>query len=143
MALFSKEQTPAKPSVRTGDPAPVGSGVTFIGPNVTIEGTLSGSEPIVVEGTIHGNINLTSDLRVGTKARVEATVHARNVTIEGKLTGDISADERVELIMTASVDGNIKAPKIIVAEGAKFRGNVDMGAARPKDVQPADAAKAK
>jgi cytoskeletal protein CcmA (bactofilin family) len=143
MALFSKEPTPAKPSVRTGDPAPAASGVTFIGPNITIDGTLSGSEPVVVEGTIHGKINLTSDLRVGTKARIEATVHARNVTIEGKLTGDISADERVELIMTASVDGNINAPKIIVAEGAKFRGSVDMGSTRPKDALPADAAKAK
>lgn len=143
MALFSKETTPVKPSVRTGDPAPVGSGVTFIGPNISIDGTLSGSEPVVVEGTIHGKINLTSDLRIGTKARVEATVHARNVTIEGKLTGDVSADERVELVMTASVDGNIKAPKIIVAEGAKFRGNVDMGSSRPKDALPADAAKVK
>ena len=143
MALFSKDPTPAKPSVRTGDPAPTGSGVTFIGPNVTIEGTLSGSEPIVVEGTIHGKITLTSDLRIGTKARVEATVHARNVTIEGKLTGDVSADDRVELVMTANVEGNIKAPKIVVAEGAKFRGNVDMGSTRPKDAVPADTAKAK
>lgn len=143
MALFSKETTPAKPSVRSGDPAPAASGVTFIGPNVTIDGTITGSEPIVVEGTIHGKINLTSDLRIGTKARVEATVHARNVTIEGKLTGDMSADERVELVTTAIVEGNIKAPKIIVAEGARFRGNVDMGSSRPKDVQPADAAKAK
>ena len=48
-------------------------------------------------------------------------------SIEGKLNGDISADERVELVASATVDGNIKAPKIVVAEGAKFRGSVDMG----------------
>jgi cytoskeletal protein CcmA (bactofilin family) len=98
---------------------------------VVIDGTVSGSEPVVVEGTIKGRINVTSDLRIGTKARVEATVHAKNVTVEGKLTGDVSADERVELVAGATVDGNIKAPKIVVAEGARFRGAVDMGSAKP------------
>ena len=137
MALFSKETAPAsRPEPRASAPAPAGG--TFIGPNIIIEGTITGTEPIVVEGTVRGNINLQSDLRVGTKARVEATVHARNVTIEGKLTGDVSADDRVELIASATVDGNIKAPKIIVAEGAKFRGNVDMGSKVPHD-QPAPA----
>lgn len=113
-------------------------GGTFIGPNVTIEGTMTGSEPILIEGTVRGKINLGADLRVGSKARVEATVHARNVTVEGKLTGDVSADDRVELVASATVDGNIKAPKIIVAEGAKFRGSVDMGSRVPKD-EPAPA----
>lgn len=113
-------------------------GGTFIGPDITIEGTVSGSERVVVEGTVRGQINITADLLVGTKARVEATVHARNVTVEGKLNGDISADDRVELVASATVDGNIKAPKIIVAEGAKFRGSVDMGSRVPKD-EPAPA----
>jgi cytoskeletal protein CcmA (bactofilin family) len=132
MALFSKEPAPApRPETRGTTPAPTGA--TSIGANVTIEGTITGSEPVVIEGTVRGNINLNADLRVGTKARLEATVHARNVTIEGKLTGDVSADDRVELIASATVDGNIKAPKIIVAEGAKFRGNVDMGSRVPKD----------
>ena len=62
-------------------------------------------------------------------------------TVEGKVNGDISADDRVELVASATVDGNIKAPKIVVAEGAKFRGNVDMGAARPRE--SADGARAK
>src|SRR5690349_17791157 len=133
MALFSKDPEPAKPGVRSEIGTPVSGGSTFIGPNITVEGTIAGAEPVVVEGTIKGKIQLTSDLRIGTKARVEATVHARNVTIEGKLTGDVSADDRVELIASATVDGNIKAPKIVVAEGAKFRGSVDMGKAKDKD----------
>lgn len=140
MALFSKEPTPAPRLDSRPNTAPQ-TGGTFIGPNVTIEGTITGSEPIVVEGTVRGNINLQADLRVGTKARVEAAVHARNVTVEGKLTGDISADDRVELVASATVDGNIKAPKIVVAEGAKFRGSVDMGSRVPKDDAPAAKAK--
>ena len=132
MALFSstKETNPPHPQpARPGErPAPSG---TFFGSNVTIDGTITGSESVIIEGTVRGKINLAADLHVGTKARVEATVHAKNVTVEGRLTGDISADDRVELVTTATVDGNIKAPKIIVAEGAKFRGAVDMGSHRP------------
>jgi cytoskeletal protein CcmA (bactofilin family) len=133
MALFSsKDAAPQRPPART-EAQSTAAGMAFVGPHVTIEGTITGSEPVVIEGTVRGKINLTADLRVGTQARVEAKVHARNVTVEGKITGDISADERVELVSTATVDGNIKAPKIVVAEGAKFRGNVDMGSQKPRD----------
>jgi len=104
---------------------------TFFGPKASIEGTVSGSEPVYIEGHVKGTIHLSGELRIGTQARVEAKVHARNVTVEGKVNGDISADDRVELVASASVEGNIKAPKIVVAEGARFRGNVDMGSAKP------------
>ena len=133
MALFSKDNPPPRPAGRSEVGTPVTGGSTFFGPNITVEGTVTCGEPVVVEGSIKGRIELTSDLRIGTKARVEASVHARNVTIEGKLTGDVSADDRVELVASSTVDGNIKAPKIIVAEGARFRGNVDMGSARPAE----------
>ncbi|HEY0141244.1 MAG TPA: polymer-forming cytoskeletal protein [Thermoanaerobaculia bacterium] len=145
MALFSKDPAPApRPEASRGTSSPASTGgATFVGPNISIEGTVTGSEPVVVEGTLRGSINLQSDLRIGTKARIEATVHARNVIIEGRLTGDVSADDRVELVATASVDGNIKAPKIVVAEGARFRGAVDMGSARPNDTAAAEPARAK
>jgi cytoskeletal protein CcmA (bactofilin family) len=133
MALFSKDPAPPAPApVRRDAPTPT-SGTTFLGANITIEGTLSGSEAVVVEGTIRGNVSLSGDLRVGTKGRIEATVHARSIVIEGRVEGDVSADERVELVAGSSVDGNIKAPKIVMAEGAKFRGNVDMGSTRPRE----------
>ena len=133
MALFSKDPAPTTARPQVGSATPAMPGGTLVGPNIIIDGTLSGSEPVLIEGTIRGKVNLASDLRVGTKARVEATIHARNVIVEGKVTGDISADDRVELVASATVDGNIKAPKIVVAEGAKFRGAVDMGSARPRD----------
>jgi cytoskeletal protein CcmA (bactofilin family) len=140
MALFSKDPVPSiKQEPRPITPVPAGG--TFVGGNVVIEGTITGSEPIRIEGTVRGKVNLASDLLVGTKARVEATVHARNVVVEGKLQGDISADEKVELVASATVDGNIKAPKIIVAEGARFRGSVDMGSSRPKETDGAQTGK--
>jgi len=139
MALFTnKEQPPARPQSVGGPSAPT---ITFFGPNVTVDGKVTGNEAVLIEGTVRGEINLAADLRIGTQARIEAKVHAKNVTVEGKITGDITADDRVELVASATVDGNIRAPKIIVAEGARFRGNVDMGSARPRD--SAETAKAK
>lgn len=141
MALFSSRDTaPPKPAPRTEGHAQPQPGGTFIGPNVIIDGTVGGSELVTIEGTVKGNIHLSGDLRIGTQARVEATVHARNVTVEGRLTGDLSADDRVELVASATVDGNIKAPKIVVAEGAKFRGAVDMGS-KPRPAADSSAVK--
>jgi cytoskeletal protein CcmA (bactofilin family) len=144
MALFTKEsQPPAAPRPmpsRANDAQPSFDG-TYFGPKTSVEGTVTGSEPVIIEGHVKGTINLTGELRIGTQARVEAKVHARNVMIEGKVNGDTSADERVELVATASVDGNIKAPKIVVAEGARFRGNVDMGSAKPATTSENAAAK--
>lgn len=134
MALFSSKET--TPQARGVEPQVSHNG-TFFGPNVTIDGTVTGSEPVLIEGTIRGKINLSGELRIGTKARIEASVHAKNVTVEGKLTGDVSADDRVELVASATVDGNIKAPKIVVAEGARFRGSVDMGSAKPAAAETA------
>ncbi|MGH9423673.1 MAG: bactofilin family protein [Thermoanaerobaculia bacterium] len=128
MALFSTKET--TPQARGAEPQAAHNS-TFFGPNVTIEGTITGSEPVLIEGAVTGKIKLTGELRIGTKARIEAAVHAKNVTVEGKLTGDISADDRIELVATATVDGNLKAPKIVVAEGARFRGSVDMGSVKP------------
>jgi len=142
MALFSKDVAAAPRPVGRID-LPAGPGGTVIGPNITLDGTITGSEPMLIEGTVRGKVNLTTDLRVGTKARVEATLHARNVMIEGNVTGDVSADERVELVASATVDGNIRAPKIVVAEGAKFRGSVDMGSKVPREGDSAQAAKTK
>ncbi len=130
MAFFSSRETPQQPRGAEQQTAHEG---TFLGPNVVIEGTVSGSEAVLIEGTVRGQIKLTGELRIGTKARIEATVHAKNVLVEGTMTGDLSADSKVELVASATVDGNIKAPKVVVAEGARFRGSVDMGSPKPAD----------
>src|SRR3954462_835041 len=135
MALFTKEKEPAAPPPRPQPRSDASAmpGGTYFGPDVVIDGTISGRESVVIEGTVRGKIQLSSDLRIGTSARVEATVHASSVMVEGRLTGDVSADSRIELVASAVVDGNLKAPKIIVAEGARFRGSVDMGSTKPAD----------
>ena len=126
MALFGKDPVPQKTPVRTESPTHGPSG-SAIGKKLFIDGTVSGTETLSIEGQVKGEINLDADLKIGAGAKIEAKVQARNVGGEGTLVGDVSADDRVELTPSAHVDGNIKAPKIVVAEGAVFKGAVNMG----------------
>jgi len=129
MTIFSKDKGNGTSHGESDQAAP--DGLCLISRKIILEGTLRGTEDVVVEGTIKGAIALESNLRISASARVEATVHARNVVVEGTLVGDVSADQRIELLASAAVDGNIKAPKVVVAEGARFRGAVDMGTKKP------------
>ncbi|HXI11687.1 MAG TPA: polymer-forming cytoskeletal protein [Thermoanaerobaculia bacterium] len=127
--MFSKDQSHKQGSARNAELSAGKTGSPcLIGRETTIEGAIRGTENVLVEGIVRGEIDLQSDLRVGRDARVESTVHARSVYVEGTVIGNVSADEKVELMASAVVDGNIRAPKIVVAEGARFRGSVDMGA---------------
>lgn len=138
MGLFGgKEQAPASRPAPSRSESNSPSTSSYIGKQIVIDGKVTGEENLIVEGTMKGAIDLKSDIRVGKSGHIEASLHARNVTIEGTVIGDVSADNRVELVVGASLDGNIKAPKVVVAEGAKFRGNVNMGASKnDKAVEP-------
>lgn len=129
MALFNKESGAApRPQPSRSESTGAASGFSVIGPALRFEGTVTGSENLIVEGEVKGRIDLAAEVRIARTGRVEASVHARNVAVEGTVVGDLSADNRVELAAGSNVDGNIKAPKIVVSEGARFRGAVDMGA---------------
>jgi cytoskeletal protein CcmA (bactofilin family) len=91
-----------------------------------IEGRISGSGEIVVNGLVNGTIEATGTVRVAGQGRVEATVHGKIVSVAGTVTGDITADERIELETSARVEGNITAPRILIKDGANFRGQVNM-----------------
>jgi cytoskeletal protein CcmA (bactofilin family) len=103
-----------------------------IGPKTTAKGDLVGDEDLLVEGTVEGQIRITRDLRVGQSGVVRATVHAAAVVVSGELVGDCTASSRVEIQTTGRLMGNIRAPKIVIAEGAVFRGNSDMSSLRDK-----------
>lgn len=91
-----------------------------------IEGRVSGSGEIVVNGLVNGTIDASGTVKVAEQGRVEATVHGRTVSVAGAVAGDITADERIELEPSARVDGNITAPRILIKDGATFRGQVNM-----------------
>lgn len=110
-----------------------------IGPNIRIQGELSGDEDLVVEGRVEGKISVSKGLRIGPQAQVNAEVKAHHVTIAGRIVGNVTATERVEILPSGILEGNIRAPKIAIAEGAQFKGSVDMGG-KPAPDAPAPAA---
>lgn len=136
MSLFGKPETkPAEPPPTPHRPTPAAAPVAaprpssaacVIGPKIKIIGELSGDEDVLVEGQVEGEIRITRDLRVGAGGVVKAKVAAQSIIVSGEIVGDCEASGRVELQSTGKLTGNIRAPKIVIAEGAMFRGNSDM-----------------
>ena len=95
-----------------------------------IKGELSGSEDLTIEGQVEGSIELEQHvLTIGPNARIRAEVSAKAVVVLGEVMGDIKATEKVAIRDSGAVSGDIVAPKVAIAEGARFRGGLDMQAA--------------
>src|ERR671919_471208 len=98
-----------------------------IGKSVVIKGELNGSEDLTVEGQVEGKIELRQNvLTIGPNGRIKAQVFAKSVVILGEVTGNVTATEKVDIRDNGSVDGDIPAPRVAIAEGAHFRGSIDM-----------------
>lgn len=122
---------PPSPSPRTQPSAPPASGrACVIGAKTVVKGDVTGDDDIVVEGTVEGTIRISRDLRVGPTGKVKATVNAQSVIVAGELVGDCHAEQRVHLEATGRLTGNIRAPRVVIVEGATFKGNSDMSAPR-------------
>jgi len=98
-----------------------------IGKSVVIKGELSGSEDLTIEGQVEGKIELRQNvLTIGQNARIKAQVFAKAVVILGEVTGNVTASDKVDIRDNGSVDGDIASPRVAIAEGAHFRGSIDM-----------------
>lgn len=98
-----------------------------IGKSIVVRGEVAGDEDLVVEGKVEGVISLEDHhLTVGETGSVSAEVTAKTVTIIGRMEGNLIAKEKAEIAETGSLKGDIKAPRIVIADGAKFKGSVDM-----------------
>ena len=98
-----------------------------LGNSVVLKGDLSASEDLTIEGRFEGTIMVRGNtLTVGRDAQIEGQILARVATIGGTVHGDVTATEKVEILATGSLDGDIVAPQIAIAEGAWFRGKVDV-----------------
>ncbi|MCA9588773.1 MAG: polymer-forming cytoskeletal protein [Myxococcales bacterium] len=99
---------------------------TVIGAGITIEGELTTDEDVVVQGTLRGKLSAKDAVTVEHGGVVEADVSGGPVAVAGSVTGDISSSDRVDLQNGARVIGNVKAARITIADGAQFKGAVDM-----------------
>ncbi len=130
--------------------------VVNIGKSVVIKGELNGSEDLTIEGHVEGKIELKDHvLTIGPNGKIKAQVFAKSVIVLGEVHGNVTASEKVDIRDNGSVDGDIVSPRVAIAEGAHFRGSVDMqrkpgapaqagpgsqGAQASKPAQPAPAA---
>jgi cytoskeletal protein CcmA (bactofilin family) len=102
--------------------------VAWIGMAVRVEGKVISEEDLTIDGDVQGSIELGGhSLTIGQDARVRADLVAKTVTISGKVSGNIKAVEKVDLRATGSVDGNITAPRFVMADGATVLGKVQAG----------------
>ena len=141
-------QPPA--SAPVGAPAPrsdvrthMEKDIVNIGKSVVIKGELNGSEDLTIEGHVEGTIQLRDHvLTIGPNGKIKAQVFAKAVIVLGEVTGNVTASEKVDIRDNGSVDGDIVSPRVAIAEGAHFRGSVDMQRkAGTEKAQPAAAAK--
>ena len=147
MALFRRDSgssssaSPVGSSDFTPSPTPASSSstsaqrrrVTHIAAGSRVEGRLSGPTELLIEGEVHGEIRVESAVMVGTEGVVQGPISAQVVRVGGRVVGDVQAVDRVEVAPSGSLDGDISAPRVVIAEGAFFKGRIDMRSDRDKE----------
>ncbi len=108
-----------------------------IGKSIVIKGELSGGEDLTIDGQVEGKIELREHVvTIGPHGRINAQIVARSIIVLGQVNGNLAASEKVDIGQNGSVEGDIVAPRVAIADGAHFRGSIDMqrreaAAARP------------
>jgi cytoskeletal protein CcmA (bactofilin family) len=117
-------------SVAVPQPEPrqqTGRDIVNIGKSVVIKGELNGSEDLTIEGQVEGKIELKDHvLTIGPNGKIKAQVFAKALIVLGEVSGNVSCTDKVEIRDGGSVDGDIISPRVAIADGAHFRGSVDM-----------------
>jgi cytoskeletal protein CcmA (bactofilin family) len=99
---------------------------TVIGPGLSVEGELTSEDEVVVHGTFRGSLSSSGAVSVGSDGVVEADVGAASISVAGQLTGNVNAEDRVDIQAGGRLIGDVKASRLTIADGASFKGNVDM-----------------
>lgn len=98
---------------------------TVLGRTIEIDGELEGGEDLVIQGTVRGRIVSNKDVTVDASGAVEATVSTRNLSVWGRVEGNVEATGRVEICTDGTMLGDVKAPRVVLADGSKFKGKID------------------
>ena len=127
--VVPSQATQAEPGIGATRPAGRSEDrdVVTIGKSIVIKGELGGSEDLTIEGQVEGKIELKQHLlTIGSHGRIRAQVFAKSVVVLGEVVGNIKATEKVDIRDNGMVEGDIVAPRVAIAEGARFRGGIDM-----------------
>jgi len=136
-----KSRPLSRPASASSTPAAAPSrsqGTATIGKSLRVKGTLGGQEDVYVDGEVEGNIELEDNtLTVGPNGNINADVKAKNITVLGRLTGNVFAGERIEIRKTGSLEGDVTSRRIVIEDGAVFRGSIDIVKPEPAPVKVA------
>jgi len=105
-----------------------------IGRGITIKGNLHGSEELVIEGNVEGHIALKNHLTIKETGRITADITTESLLVHGQVSGNIEANDLVSLSAEASVVADIKAPRVVLEDGARFKGRIEMDVELPPGV---------
>ena len=108
--------------------------VGVIGKGIVIRGNLTGGGNLVIEGRVEGQIALKNHLTIENTGRVQADIRADELTINGEASGNIDASSRVATFAEAEMAGDIKAPRVVIEDGAVFNGSIEMDVKLPEDI---------
>ena len=100
--------------------------ITHIAPGSRVKGEITGPTELLVEGEVEGEIRVDSAVMIGSEGVVQGPIQAQVVRIGGRVFGNVSASERVEVAPSGTLEGDVSAPRIVIAEGAFFKGRVEM-----------------
>ena len=104
----------------------VPNSITSIGRTIVLKGEVLATEHLIIEGRVDGQVSVPEHgVAIGQQSTIAADILARTITVRGRVTGNLTATERVEILATARVEGRIVAPQIAIDEGAYFRGGID------------------
>lgn len=116
----SAHETVARPAVGAGDQATIGKGLI-------VTGEITGSESLFIDGRVDGSINLQGNrVTIGRNGKVAATISAREIVVLGKVRGNVSATDRVDIRSEGSLTGDVAAARISIEDGAFFKGGIDI-----------------
>lgn len=129
----SQHQEPVADKFAASASAPASSGKgAIIGPGIHINGDISGTENLVIEGKVDGKIRLDANqVEVGQGGQVNADITAKVIKISGEVKGDLTGIEKVVISRSGNVHGNIVAPRMTLEDGAIFKGSIDMDPGEP------------
>ena len=105
-----------------------------IGRGIQIKGNLSGGEDLVIEGKVEGHIALKNHLTIQESGEIEAEISTHSMEAHGRVSGNIEAEDLVSLSSAANVVADIRAPRVVIEDGARFRGRIEMEVELPPDL---------
>ena len=126
--MQTNKETHGGTSAAPGSPSFAGRSTSYLGPGLQIKGEITGNEDLKLDSRVEGLVSIGGfRLTVGPSAHLNADIVAREAVISGEVNGDISAADRIEIMKSASIVGDITTGKIVIEEGAYFKGGVEVG----------------